>query len=63
MEPLHVLVVVRDFEKPAHDADPECLRLIRAVSPRIKVKDGAALAFAESKGDNSRKTELDALLS
>jgi phosphoglycerate dehydrogenase-like enzyme len=62
MESLNVLVVVPDFEKSTSHADEECLRLIGGVSPRIKVKDGAALASAEFRGDNSRKEELDVLL-
>jgi phosphoglycerate dehydrogenase-like enzyme len=62
MNSLNVLVVVPDFEKSLRDADKECLRLIRAVSPRIKVRDGAALAWAESKGDYSQKEKLDSLL-
>ena len=62
MESLNVLVTAPDFEKSKPDADKECLRLIRAVSPRIKVKDGAALAEAEFNGDFSRKSEFDALL-
>jgi phosphoglycerate dehydrogenase-like enzyme len=62
MESLNVLVVTPAFGKSAPRADEECLRLIGAVSPRIKVKDAAALAAAESGGDNSGKSELDALL-
>jgi phosphoglycerate dehydrogenase-like enzyme len=62
MESLNVLVVTPDFERAVSHANKECLRLIRAVSPRIKVKDGAALAEAELKGDNSKKRDLDALL-
>ncbi len=62
MESPNILVVAPDFERSEPDADKECLRLIRAVSPRIKVKDGAALATAELSGDFSRKSELDALL-
>jgi D-2-hydroxyacid dehydrogenase (NADP+) len=62
MESLNILVVAPDFERSKPDADEECLRLIRTVSPRIKVKDGAALTTAESHGDFSRKSKLDALL-
>jgi phosphoglycerate dehydrogenase-like enzyme len=62
MESLNILVVAPDFERSKPDADEECLRLIRDVNPRITVKDGAALATAESNGDFSRKSELDALL-
>jgi phosphoglycerate dehydrogenase-like enzyme len=62
MQSLNVLVVTPAFEKSTPHADPDCLRLIRAVSPKIKVKDAAALAEAESNGDNSRKEELDSLL-
>ncbi|OGN99703.1 MAG: hypothetical protein A2Y90_04840 [Chloroflexi bacterium RBG_13_52_12] len=38
------------------------LQRIRAVSPKIKVKDGSTLIMAEFRGDNSRKAELDAML-
>ncbi len=62
MESLNVLVVTPDFERSISHADKECLRLIRAVSSRIKVKDGAALAEAERRGDHSKKEELNALL-
>ena len=62
MDSLNVLVVTPDFEKSSPDADEECLRLIRSVNPGINVKDGAALAEAESRGDNSKKQNLDALL-
>jgi phosphoglycerate dehydrogenase-like enzyme len=62
MEPLNVLVVTPPFNRSTSHADEECLRLIRAVSPRIKVKDGVALAAREFSGDNSKKEDLDALL-
>jgi phosphoglycerate dehydrogenase-like enzyme len=62
MDSLNVLVVTPDFERSSPDADEECLRLIRSVSPRINVKDGTALAESESRGDNSKKQDLDALL-
>jgi len=62
MKSLNVLVVTPDFEKSSPDADEDCLRRIRAVSRRIKVKDGAALTFAELHGDTSQKEKLDALL-
>ena len=62
MKTLNVLVVTPAFERSTRHADEECLRLIRAVNPRIRVKDGAALAVAEFNGDNSKKEELDALL-
>jgi phosphoglycerate dehydrogenase-like enzyme len=62
MKSLNVLVVTPAFEKSSSNADEACLRLIRAVSRKIKVKDGAALAFAELRGDNSKREELDALL-
>jgi phosphoglycerate dehydrogenase-like enzyme len=55
MKSLNILIV-------APDADKECLRLIKSVSPKIKVKDGAALAAAEHNGDLSKKPELDSLL-
>jgi D-2-hydroxyacid dehydrogenase (NADP+) len=56
MESLNILVVAPDFDK-------ECRHLIRSVSPTIKIKDGAALAEAEWKGDFSRKAKLTSLLS
>jgi phosphoglycerate dehydrogenase-like enzyme len=62
MKPLNVLVLTPSFDRSTPHADKECLRLIRAVSPGIKVKDGAALAAAEFRGDNSKEEELDALL-
>jgi D-2-hydroxyacid dehydrogenase (NADP+) len=62
MKHLNVLVVVPDFKSAALSADKECLRLIRSVSPGIKVRDGAALAMAERAGDHSGKKKLDALL-
>jgi D-2-hydroxyacid dehydrogenase (NADP+) len=62
MESLKILVIAPDFERSNPDADKECLRMIRAVSPGIKVKDGAALATAEFNGDFSRKSKLDAMM-
>jgi phosphoglycerate dehydrogenase-like enzyme len=62
MKPLNVLVLTPAFDRSTPHADKECLRLIRAVSPRIRVKDGAALATAEFRGDNSKEEELDDLL-
>jgi len=62
MNQLNVLVVVPDFKSATLRADKECLRLIRSVSPKIKVRDGAALAAAEHTGDHSNKKKLDALL-
>jgi D-2-hydroxyacid dehydrogenase (NADP+) len=59
---LNVLVVTPAFEKGMMDADPECLRLIRAVSPEIRVMDAAALMSAELKGDFSQKQKFDSLL-
>jgi phosphoglycerate dehydrogenase-like enzyme len=40
----------------------ECFKLIKAVSPLIKVTDAAELAHADRKGDQIAKTKLDALL-
>lgn len=62
MKSLNISVITPLFDGTTSSADNECLRLIRAVSPRIKVRDGTALAAAEFKGDNSRKEELDNLL-
>jgi len=59
---VNVLVVTPNFEKSMPDADPECLRRIRAVNPGITVRDGAALTTAELKGDYSQKEKLDSLL-
>jgi phosphoglycerate dehydrogenase-like enzyme len=59
---LNILVVAPAFEKSISGADPECLRRIRAVSPEIRVKDGAALVAAEFRGDNSQKKKLNSLL-
>ena len=62
MESLNVLVVTSSFDRSTPHADEEILRRIGAVSPKINVKDGAALAVAEFRGDNSEKEKLDALL-
>jgi phosphoglycerate dehydrogenase-like enzyme len=62
MESFNVLVITPSFDSATPHADEECLRRIRAVSPKINVKDGAALAFAEFRGDNAEKEKLDALL-
>jgi phosphoglycerate dehydrogenase-like enzyme len=62
MESLNILVVTPSFDKSLPHADDEILRLIRAVSPKIKVKDGSVLIMAEFRGDNSKKAELDAML-
>ena len=59
---LNILVVTPAFEKSLSGADPECMRRIRAVSPKIRVKDGAALVAAEFRGDTSQKEQLDSLL-
>jgi phosphoglycerate dehydrogenase-like enzyme len=62
MATLNVLVATPSFDKGLPHADEELLRLIRAVSPKIKVKDGSALIMAEAQGDNAKKKELDAML-
>lgn len=62
MKSLNVLFVIPPFDRSTQRADKDFLRLIRAVDPRIKVKDGTALAMAEINGDNSQKKKLDALL-
>jgi phosphoglycerate dehydrogenase-like enzyme len=59
---LNVLVITPSFDRSSPGADTDVLRLIRAVSPQITVKDGAALTAAELDGDFSRKAELDKLL-
>src|SRR4030042_842552 len=62
MESLNLLVVTPSFEKSLPHADDDILQRIRAVSPKIKVKDGSTLIMAEFRGDDSRKAELDAML-
>ncbi len=62
MKSLNVLVITPSFDRSVAGADEECLRRIRATSPRITLKDGAALAEAEFRGDNSKKGQFDALL-
>ncbi len=62
MKSLNVLVVTPSFDKGLPHADEEILRRIRSVSPRIKVTDASTIVFAELRGDNSHKKELDALL-
>ncbi len=62
MKTLNVLVASPSFDKGLPYADAELLRLIRAVSPKIRVKDGSALIMAEAQGDSSKKKELDPML-
>ena len=62
MESLSVLVVTPAFDKSLPHADEGIMRRIGAVNPKIKVKDGSTLVFAELRGDESKKEELDALL-
>ena len=62
METLNVLVVTPSFDKGMPHAEEELLRRISAVSPKIRVNDGSTLVFAELRGDDSKKEELDALL-
>lgn len=62
MRSLNVLVVVPGFERSSQGADKQSIRMIRAVDPRIRVKDGAALTTAERRGDYSQKKKLDSLL-
>ena len=40
----------------------DCLRLIAAVSLKIKLSDASALVYAERKGDYSLREQLDVLL-
>jgi len=62
MKPLNVLVATPSFDKGIPHADDDVMNAIRAVGPEIKVTDGSALLGAEMHGDNSHKTEIDALL-
>ncbi len=62
MKSLNVLAVAPALYHSTPLADKESLRLIRATSPIVKVKDGAALTQAELHGDFSSRRELDALL-
>jgi phosphoglycerate dehydrogenase-like enzyme len=62
MESLNVLVVTPSFDRGLAYVHDEVLWHIRAVSPKIKVKDGSTLVMAELLGDNSQKAKLDALL-
>jgi phosphoglycerate dehydrogenase-like enzyme len=62
MKTLNVLVITPSFNKGLPYADEELIRMIRSVSPKIKVTDASQLLFAEMQGDNSKKEELDALL-
>jgi phosphoglycerate dehydrogenase-like enzyme len=62
MESLNVLVVTPSFDKSLPYADEEILRRIRAVSAKIKVTDASTMVFAELRGNDSKKAELDALL-
>jgi phosphoglycerate dehydrogenase-like enzyme len=62
MKSLNILAVTPALYHSTPLADQDSLRLIREVSPTIKIKDGAALTEAELHGDYSKKRELDALL-
>jgi D-2-hydroxyacid dehydrogenase (NADP+) len=62
MESLNILVITPSFDQSMPHADARCLRLIRAVSPRVKVRDATALAVGEFRGDRSKKQKLDSLL-
>ena len=62
MKQLNVLVITSDFERSSPHAAREWLREIRAVSPAIRVRDGAALFAAENRGDDSQKQKLTRLL-
>ncbi len=62
MESLNVLVVTPSFDKALPYADEDILRRIRSVSHKIKVTDASTMVFAELRGDDSKKEELDALL-
>jgi phosphoglycerate dehydrogenase-like enzyme len=62
VKPLNILVITPSFDKQLPHAEAEMLRRIRAVSPRISVKDASTLVFAELHGDKSEKEKLNALL-
>jgi phosphoglycerate dehydrogenase-like enzyme len=62
MKTLNVLVATPSFDKDLPHADEQILRLIRAVSPSIRVTDASTLIMAEAQGDNSKQKQLDALL-
>jgi phosphoglycerate dehydrogenase-like enzyme len=63
MKTLNVLVITPSFDKGLPHLDEELLNRIKSVSGQIKVTDASQLLFAEMQGDNSKKEELDALLS
>jgi phosphoglycerate dehydrogenase-like enzyme len=62
MKSLNILVVTPSFDKGLPHADEEILSRIRSVSSNIKVNDASTMVFAELRGDDSKKEELDALL-
>ncbi len=62
MGSLNVLVATPSMAASLPPADEEVLRRIRAVSPRIRVKNCSTLVMAELSGDASQKADLDALL-
>src|SRR4030042_1309133 len=62
MESLNVLVVTPSFDRNLPHADEEIMRRISKVNPKIKVKDGSTLTFAEFQGEMSGKEKLDAML-
>ena len=62
MELLNVLVVTPSFDKGLPHAEEVLLQRIRKVSPVIKVTDASTMVFAELRGDDAKKEELDTLL-
>jgi phosphoglycerate dehydrogenase-like enzyme len=62
MKSLNILATTPALYHSTPLANKNSLRLIREVSPIVKIKDGAALTEAERQGDCSKKQELDALL-
>ncbi len=62
MKTLNILVVTPSFDKGLPHADAEILKRIQSVNRRIKVTDASQLLLAEMQGDNSKKAELNALL-
>jgi phosphoglycerate dehydrogenase-like enzyme len=62
IELLNVLVITPAFDKALPQADPDTLKQISLVSPRISVKDASSLVAAEFRGDGSSKSKLNALL-
>ena len=62
MERLNVLVIMPAFAGSTPHVDEDIMRRIKNVSPKIRVTDGSAEAYGDSRGDDKARKELDVLL-